>query len=84
MSRRQALVAVIGAALASTASTACGPRPPAPHPRYEMSNHASTKAPDISNHDLAWDGTPLGLQPRITDRRTAELVTAPASLDDPR
>jgi hypothetical protein len=45
-----------------------------------MSNHA-VNAPEIHNSDVAWDGTPLGLQPRIANPKTAHLVDAPASLD---
>lgn len=46
-----------------------------------MSNHAWVTAPEIRNSDLAWDGTPFGVQPRIANPRTAELVNAPVSLD---
>jgi hypothetical protein len=45
-----------------------------------MSNHA-VNAPEIRNSDVTWDGTPLGLQPRIANPKTAHLVDAPASLD---
>ena len=46
-----------------------------------MSNHASTKSLEIFNSDLAWDGTPLGLQPRIVKPETARLVDAPSTAD---
>lgn len=45
-----------------------------------MSNHA-VNAPEIRNSDVTWDGTPLGLQPRIANPKTAHLLEAPASLD---
>jgi hypothetical protein len=46
-----------------------------------MSNHTSNMGPEIRNSDLTWDGTPFGLQPRIANPKTAELVDAAASLD---
>lgn len=46
-----------------------------------MSNHASATGPEIRNSDLTWDGTPFGVQPRIANPKTAELVDAPAGLD---
>jgi hypothetical protein len=46
-----------------------------------MSNHASSTVSEIRNSDLAWDGTPFGVQPRIANPKTAELVNAPPSLD---
>lgn len=45
-----------------------------------MSNHA-VNAPEIRNGDVTWDGTPLGLQPRIANPKTAHLVDALAGLD---
>jgi hypothetical protein len=36
---------------------------------------------EIHNSDLQWDGTPLGLQPRISNPETARLVDAPATID---
>ena len=45
-----------------------------------MSNH-TVNAPEIRNSDVTWDGTPLGLQPRIANPKTAHLVDAPANLD---
>jgi hypothetical protein len=39
------------------------------------------KIPQISNRDLAWDGSPLGLQPTIANAGTAKLVDAPADID---
>ena len=46
-----------------------------------MSNHASIKSLAILNSDLAWDGTPLGLQPRIVNPETVRLVDAPSTAD---
>lgn len=46
-----------------------------------MSNHAAATGTEIRNSDLAWDGTPFGLQPRIANPKTAALVDAPPSLD---
>jgi hypothetical protein len=46
-----------------------------------MSNHASDAVLEIRNSDLVWDGTPFGVQPRIANPKTSELVHAPASLD---
>jgi hypothetical protein len=34
---------------------------------------------EIRNSDLAWDGTSLGLQPRIVNAETARLVDAPST-----
>lgn len=39
------------------------------------------KISEIRNSDLAWDGTPLGLQPRIANASTAKLVDAPVTID---
>lgn len=46
-----------------------------------MSNDSSIKTLEIHNSDLAWDGTPLGLQPRIANPETARLVDAPPTID---
>jgi len=46
-----------------------------------MSNHSSIKSLEIHNSDLQWDGTPLGLQPRIVNAETARLVDAPTTTD---
>lgn len=36
---------------------------------------------EIHNDDLHWDGTALGLQPRIVNPTTAKLVQAPSPSD---
>jgi hypothetical protein len=42
--------------------------------RGQMSNHAANNAPDVRNTDVQWDGTALGLQPRIVKPETVQLV----------
>ena len=78
MKHRPALAAV-GAALA--VQIACGPSQPSSNPGSEMSNHAPNNSLELHNSDLQWDGTPLGLQPRIANPDTARLVAAPSTID---
>lgn len=80
MSDRSAWIAILGATIGIIIVAACGPSQPPTEPRNEMSNHAAN-TPEIRNNDLTWDGTPLGLQPRIANPKTAHLLDAPASLD---
>lgn len=46
-----------------------------------MADHSSIKTLAIHNRDLTWEGTTLGLQPRIANAETARLVDAPAAAD---
>jgi hypothetical protein len=46
-----------------------------------MSNQVPNKRLELLNSDLQWDGTPLGLQPRIANPDTAQLVAAPSTID---
>jgi hypothetical protein len=80
VSDRSAWIAILGATIGISIVADCGPNQPPTEPRNDMSNHA-VNAPEIRNSDVTWDGTPLGLQPRIANPKTAHLVDAPASLD---
>jgi hypothetical protein len=80
VSGQSTCIAILGATIAVISVAACGSSQTTTDPRNDMSNHA-TNAPEIRNSDVTWDGTPLGLQPRIANSKTADLVHAPASLD---
>lgn len=47
-----------------------------------MSNHAANDVPDVRNTDLHWDGTALGLQPRIVKPETLQRVGDRTKTDD--
>jgi hypothetical protein len=60
----------------------CDAEPRARFPeRRQVPMTTPTPIEQLSNDDLRWDGTALGLQPRIGNPRTAQLVNNPAVPD---